>query len=137
MPYQLDWIVEKRLLFGQMWDKPSPDEIRQFSASINRSVASGQPPVHCLIDINQVTPTPFSVQQLDSFLSRESTENFGWIILVSDNLLSRFLGAAVIQLALVSMRVFKDRPSALRFLSDIDSTLPDLTAVDFDRLTAP
>lgn len=132
MPYKLDWVVPGKVLFGRMWGEPKPDEIREFSPSINRAVASGQPPVHCLVDVTGITRTPFNLRELNSFLNRDNTENFGWFILISDNLLARFLGTAVIQLAQMRVRVFNDRPSALRFLNEIDSTLPDLATIDID-----
>lgn len=137
MPYKLDWIVPGKVLFGRMWGEPQADEIREFSPSINQAVASGQPPVHCIVEVTEINRTPFNLRELNSFLNRDNTDSFGWFVLISDNLLARFLGTAVIQLARMRVRVFNDRPSAFRFLNEIDSTLPDLAAIDIDSQAVP
>lgn len=137
MPYKLDWVVPGKVLFGRMWGEPQADEIREFSLSISRTVADAQPPVHCVLDVTQISRTPFNLRELNSFLNRDHTSNFGWLVLISDNLLARFLGTAVLQLAQMRVRVFNDRPSALRFLNEIDSALPDLAAIDSDSQIQP
>lgn len=130
MPYKLDWIVPQRVLFGRMWGDPIPDEIRAFSLAIDREVAAGQPPVHVIIDVTAVKRTPVKLNELNSYLSRDNLAFFGWFIVVSGDPVGRFLGATVIQLVGLHTRVFPDSAAAFRFLSSIDSTLPDLTAID-------
>lgn len=137
MPHKFEWIVPQRVLFGRIWGDPTRDEIRQLSPEINREAATGQSPVHLIIDMTELTRTPFKLTELNSYVSRENLEFFGWCIVVSNDPVGRFLSATLAQIVRLRVRVFHSREAAFRFLKDMDSTLPDLTAIDVSSRTEP
>lgn len=137
MPYKLDWIVPERVLLGRLWGDLQPEEIRRLAPGIHEEAARGQAPVYVIVDTIRVSHTPISMRELNSFLNRDDDKKTGLFILISENRIARFMGAVIMQLIGLNMRIFNDRPSAFRFLNEIDSTLPDLAAIDIDSQAVP
>ncbi len=127
MPIEISWLVEGRIVYVKLDGKLTFEKIHAISKAIVTHLDAGQPPyVHVLIDNQDMTSHPQTLNKLREATRFLKHPNLGWFIIFgSDNPLLRFFSSVITQLAGVRWRVLGTRTEALSFLQEVDQTLPD------------
>lgn len=120
------WLVPERIFVFHVYGEMAIDDVAQSSEAAIQYARSGQPPVHGIIDIRDVTSYPKSVDQFRQAAAILKEPNIGWIIGVSNDRVLSFIGDTVAQLSRVKSKTFNNPDDALEFLWRVDSTLPQI-----------
>ena len=127
MKYRISWYVEGRVVITEHFQAVTTEEVAQMDkAYVTLLEQSDAVLVHFLFDLRQHD----SVPDLKTMSHMEFTKHprFGWTIVVGHiNPITRFLVSTVAQINKARFRSFTTMEDALRFLQEMDSSLPDLT----------
>lgn len=126
MGYSHLWLVPERIYIFQVYGELTMDDVSQGSEESIQYVRSGQPPVHSIIDIRNVTSYPKSVSQIRQAAAIMKEPNVGWIVGLSNDRVLSFIGDLVAQLSNVKSKTTFTPEEALDFLWRVDSTLPQV-----------
>lgn len=83
--------------------------------------------IHGIIDMRHMTEYPTNLAELIRVISIFRNPRLGWIMLITNNTIVRFLSSAVVQLSQARFRTFTNVEQCLEFLEDVDETLPIVT----------
>lgn len=129
MNYQITWYVEGRVVLSQHLHTATPADVAQMDVEYLALLEQADVPlVHFIFDMSQQD----SVPDLKTMANMQFTKHprMGWSIVVGTlNPITRFLVSTVAQINKARFRSFTTLEEALRFLQDIDASLPDLMAV--------
>ncbi len=127
MKYQISWYVEGRVVLSEHLQAATLEDVARMDAEyLVLLEQSDAPLVHFIFDMSQQD----SVPDLKTMSSMQFTKHprFGWSLVVGHlNPITRFLVSTVAQINKARFRSFTHREDALRFLQEMDSSLPDLT----------
>ena len=123
MPHTLEWLIDKRVLHVQIsGDVPVP-ELTEIGLAVREWTDSGTAPVFSVIDLREVKQYPTRLTDLASAFSTKPSAKLGWIVLISNSSILRYITSVVVQLARQHVSTFADYTSALEFLAKQDRTL--------------
>lgn len=126
MPYKVSWLVEKRVLYTRLYGYITAEELRSQKAVIETFIAESEHLLHMINDATETTGTDMGLRDLQN-MPYASATNLGWAIYINPNKLHRFFASVVTQLSGKRGREYATLDEGLRFLQDIDDTLPQLT----------
>lgn len=135
MAYELNWMVENRVIYERLSGNITLDEIREVGKLVSEHVAVGTPLVHLVADLTEVGKFPMNLREINNMFENPHRERFGWMIGITNNQLVRFFGTMIPQLQGARMRMFTSVDEALRFLQSVDETLPKLEAAMLKKVT--
>lgn len=127
MPYTVSWLVEKRVLYTRMYGYITAEELRSQKTVVEDFIAQSEHLLHMINDATDTTGTDMGLRDLQN-MQYASAANLGWAIYVNPNKLHRFFASVVTQLSGKRGREYATLSEGLRFLQDIDDTLPPLAA---------
>jgi hypothetical protein len=130
------WLVEDRLLLLNSWGKVNVDELMAMDNKIGAMIENSPAPlVHGIHDHSKAAQIP-SPKDLMKVKSAEHPR-VGWLIFIGmDNKLIKFFLSVAGQAFSLRLRFMDTLEDALTFLQDVDSTLPDLKAIDLTAAEA-
>ena len=124
MPYELNWYVEERVIYGRIWGNINIDTVYSASDDVIKYLDTGKPLVHLFLDDSQVTNFPtnfYAVRGAAQFLTHE---NLGWSVMVGEtNFIRQFVLPMVTSVAKVRYRRYKTFDESLAFLQEQDQTV--------------
>lgn len=82
--------------------------------------------VHDIIDMRFMSNYPTNLRKIISVTSIFGEPNLGWVILIAESRIIRFLASTTIQFYGARFRAFETPEEALVFLQSRDETLPQL-----------
>ncbi|MFN8531166.1 MAG: hypothetical protein U0670_21390 [Anaerolineae bacterium] len=124
MPYQLGWIVPKRVILTQFSGNISKDELIRYAMQMQREISSGDSPVYHISDslnLGKVELSLGAVQKLIRTLP--SFKALSWQVDINRPGLNTMLAALGSQFAGVRTRTFATQTEAVAFLKSVDETL--------------
>jgi proteasome lid subunit RPN8/RPN11 len=124
------WLIEHKLLLVNTWGKVNVDELSAMDSRISDMLDNSQEPlVHGIHDHTRAESIPSAKDLMQVKAGKHP--RVGWLIIVGlDNKLMKFFVSATGQVLNIRLRFMDTVEEALTFLQDIDSTLPDLKALD-------
>lgn len=124
------WLVENKLLLVNTWGKVNVNELSEMDSRISEMLETSQAPlVHGIHDHSRAESIPSAKDLMQVRAGKH--QRVGWLIIVGlDNKLMKFFVSATGQVLNIRLRFMNTVEEALAFLQDIDSTLPDLKALD-------
>jgi hypothetical protein len=128
MPYKVEWLVEKRVLFSRYYGILTIEDARGQVREGNALLRDGIPLTHSIIDMSTVEKLP-SLQLASEFMSTDLSEvrdKLGWTIVITNNKFLKFASSLFVPMFKVRQRFFGSLDEALAFLQEEDSTLPPL-----------
>ena len=134
MAYETKWLLPGRVIYMANRGAITVEELQDESLRLIELLEEGEGPlVHLLTDVTELGEFPISV----GVLNRASIDalrhpKMGWLLVITDNRMLKYLGSMVTGLSGVRYRAFTSVDEALAFLNEVDSTLPDLLAWDQD-----
>ena len=124
------WLIEDKLLLLNSWGKLNVDEMNVLDLRITDMLDnSPEPLVHGIHDHTRAESIPSAKDLMQ--IKAGKHPRVGWLIIVGlDNKLMKFFVSATGQVLNIRLRFMDTVEEALAFLQDIDTTLPDLKAID-------
>jgi hypothetical protein len=127
MPYQVSWLVDKRIIYFQTSGVVSIDEVKAANKQIMVMLGEGTPFMHLITDSSEVEKIQVSLTDLASvFRNMPSSPGLGWSIYVSPKMVDRFLANVTTQMTNSRHREFPTLAEAIAFLQKMDETLPPI-----------
>ena len=128
VPSRIQWYWENRVIYNWLGGDISIETIARGSAIILQKIETADAPVHLIFDAQTVRKVPRTVRQLAQATHPVfSHPKVGIIIIVTDNLLVRFLGNIVPRLFMKASKSVLTLDEGLQMLMRLDDTLPALS----------
>ena len=126
MPYEISWSIDKRVVYSRTFGFVTGEELRNQNKEIQVYAQQTEQLVHIITDATDTTGTDMSIRDLQKtqFLS---IGNLGWALYISPSKMNRFFASIITQLSNKRGRQFATLEEGLKFLQDIDDTLPPLS----------
>jgi len=126
MPVRILWYFPDYVVNAQMWGEFTFEELSIGSQETAELIRKGQAPVHDIIDMRYIEKYPLDVKQIFNATPVFREPNLGWVLLISDDRVVRFLTHMVLQLHKTRVRYCSTPAEALAFLREIDERLGEL-----------
>jgi hypothetical protein len=126
MPYQVDWLVEQRIIELKIIGLFTLAELKEVDAiATEMAQSSAANDIHLLFDLTKMTYSPPLSAMRSTQLLRQSNIRWG-INYGTFNPLFRVMTTPLLKIFGIKQRFFANRAEALRFLQSIDASLPPL-----------
>ncbi len=126
MPYKMSWLVEKRVIYTRMYGHVTSAEMAAYNQEMETFVQRSELLVHTLTNASETTSVDMGLRDLQNMSFTDIT-NLGWAIYVSPSKINRFFASVITQLSHKRGRQFATVQEALKFLHEMDDTLPPLS----------
>lgn len=128
MPIHNTWLVPSRISLGYFEGQITIQDIinSQEESSAMYAGHDGMT-IHAIMDMRDITKYPTNLSELIHNIMLYKNQQFGWVIIITNSTIIRFLGSAIVQLSKQRFRAFTDVSECLNFLHQMDATLPPLT----------
>jgi hypothetical protein len=124
MPYRIEWYIEGRVILEEAYGNVTIDELVRFNAEVTTLITEkGVPPVHVLVDLTRVEKYPSSLREIMATMRKNDPSKVGWMLIVTESPIMRFVASTVFQLARLKLRTFATMAQARQFLAENDDTL--------------
>ena len=124
MPYRIQWYVEGRVILEEAFGDVTMEELVRFNAEVTTLIAEqGVAPVHVIVDLSKVEKYPPSLREVLSTMRQKAPEKVGWMLIVTESPIMRFVASTVFQIARLKLRTFATLPQAKTFLTDMDDSV--------------
>ncbi len=124
MPYSLEWYVPKRLILEKAFGDLTVEELVRFNAEVTTMITNeGTAPVHVIADLTKVERYPSSLRDILNTMRQNNPEKVGWMVVVTENPIMRFVASMIFQMARLRLRIFPTMAQAVAFLNEMDDTL--------------
>ena len=131
MPYSIEWYVPNRLILEKAFGNLTIEELLRFNAEVTKIIADeGMTPVHIIADLSKVERYPSSLREIMNTMRQSNPEKIGWMVVVTENPIMRFMASTVFQMARLRLRIFPTMTQATAFLNEMDETLGLTTQKD-------
>src|SRR5258707_15767491 len=124
MPYILSWYLENRILLNRVSGVVAIDDFREVHQFNLEQLKVGTAPIHIIIDTTRVEQFDLSLVEFQQVLGRPTEPTMGWLVLVGNDTMARFLAAITTQFLKTQGRMFSTMGEALAFLQAVDLSLP-------------
>jgi hypothetical protein len=124
MPYRFEWYVEGRVILEEAYGDVTIDELIRFNAEVTQLIVEkGIAPVHVIVDLTKVEKYPPSLREVLGTMRQKHPEKVGWMLIVTENPVLRFVASTIFQLARLKLRTFTTLQQAKGFLAEMDETV--------------
>ena len=125
MPYQIEWLLEKRVLHVKLFGILADEDSAQIGVINSRHLQEGTAPVHILVDITGLDKFPISLRQNSQYMDYLKSPALGWVIVVglSNNMLAKFAVSVISQVIKFHLAQRDSLPDALAYLASHDPSL--------------
>src|SRR4051794_38985593 len=124
MPYRFEWYVEGRVILEEAYGDVTIDELIRFNAEVTQLIVEkGIAPVHVIVDLTKVEKYPPSLREVLGTMRQKHPEKVGWMLIVTENPVLRFVASMVFQIARLKLRTFSTLAQAKVFLAEMDETV--------------
>lgn len=123
MPYEFGWLVPNRVMQVKMLGGVTLEDLDGVDRETRIAVASGQSPVHCIVNMLDVTAMPNNLKVITRQFRQTPHTNAGITIIVHKNPLYSFFGAVIGQLNGVATHSAPSDEAAVEKLQRFDPTL--------------
>lgn len=125
MPYAVSWLVDKRVIYAQLYGYVTTEELSAYYQSLIDLAQDSELLLHTLTDSTGMTGMKMSFRELQN-MGFDGIHNLGWAVLISPNKINRFFASVITQLSHKRGRQFATIEEGLRFLQEIDDSLPPI-----------
>ncbi len=123
MPYETSWLVEKRVLYTRMHGYVTGEELQAQNREMTTYIEQSEQLLHTINDATDTTGTDMGLRDLQQTQFTD-VENLGWAIYISPSKMNRFFASVITQLSKKRGRQFATLEEGLRFLQEMDESLP-------------
>ena len=118
MAYEASYVEEQHLILIRVWGTVSLDENREIGQRLNAMLDQAYAKSDVLFDLRRLERFPTSLSQLRQASAVVRSPKLGWIVLLTGNILLKFVATVLIQVQTqsVNLRVFETPDAAAPFL---------------------
>lgn len=127
MPYTIDWLIEKQVIYVRTYDVVEAQEVINFSidAEVMRQTSDGL--VHLVLDGKDVEKLNFGIGDIRKMSGKlPKSQKRGWTLLISHSKIIKFFASVLTQISNIRERHFDTVDESLIFLDESNIGLPDL-----------
>lgn len=122
-PYDVEWLVEKRVVRLYVRDNISPLQAQHAYDMLNRCYTMGIAPVHLILEQTGMQRFPLTLNLYNFIIDGGKPEKAGWLIIVGDTRQTHFVGNLFSYVTGIPSRTFPTIEEAAHFLLNTDPTL--------------
>lgn len=128
------WLVDDRLFIAYYDGEITTQTLLDGQAEVKEILANPpvDAPIHIIVDMRFLLRYPTNISDLIRATPIFRSPALGWVVLVSNDWLIRFLSSTVVQLSKAHFRAFANVQSALDFLHQTDPSIPQLRDADYE-----
>ena len=126
MPYQMSWLVEKRVIYARLYNHVTSQELAAYYQEMVAYSRKSELLLHTITDSTDIKGMDMSLRDLQNTPFAD-IRNLGWAVFISPSKINRFFASVITQLSKKRGRQFITLQEGLKFLQDIDDTLPPLS----------
>jgi hypothetical protein len=134
MPYETSWLVEKRVIYTRMYGFVSGEELKTQNEEMVAFIEQSEQLLHTISDATDTTGTDMGLRDLQQ-TQFTNVDNLGWAVYISPSKMNRFFASVITQLSKKRGRQFATLEEGLRFLQEMDETLPPLSVPEPSNVT--
>ena len=125
MSFQVEWLVKQQIILARDSGEITVDLLAMQDVQIIELLAESRQNnlTHVIVDLRAVTKFPTNIGEINQYANTRKQANLGWILVVNDNRLIRFVANVVTQLTKTRFRNFDSMEEAIDFLKTQDSTI--------------
>ena len=135
MPYKMSWLVEKRVIYTRMYGHVTSEELTSYYRLMLTYAQDSELLLHTITDSTDITTMNMGLRDLQN-TPFAGIRNLGWAIFISPSKINRFFASVVTQLSKKRGRQFTTFDEGLKFLQDIDDSLPPMLLPDKSYITS-
>ena len=129
MPYETSWLVEKRIIYTRMYGFVTGEELLAQNKEMGIYIQQSEYLLHTINDATDTTGTDMGLRDLQQTQFTD-VANLGWAIYISPSKMNRFFASVITQLSKKRGRQFATLEEGLKFLQEMDESLPPLSVPD-------
>jgi len=130
MPVEIKWYIQDHVLIARYYGHVSAEDIhKQYLEGIRMSESVDTALVHMIADIADVTSFPKNVMEFQGSFG-EKAKNAGWVVLVGENKMIRFLSSIISNLMKLRFAYVNTHDEAVEFITARDPFLSLEEALD-------
>ena len=129
MPYQLSWLVEKRVIYTRLYGLVTSAELSAQKEEMEPLIQSSDQLLYIITDGSDTTGTSMGLRDLQKTQFADAA-NLGWAVYISPKKMDRFFASVITQLLKKRSREFATLEEGIRFLQSVDETLPPIPLPD-------
>lgn len=123
MPVDVQWYIPNHVLISRFYGDVTPQDIRkQYTLGLEMSESVNTALVHLITDVSEVQSFPKNVMDMKDSLGTKA-RNAGWVVLVGENKMIRFLSSVVSNLMKLRFTYVNTLEEALKYITDRDPNL--------------
>lgn len=125
MAYQVSWLVEKQVVLAKLYGEITIPSVVDMDVELLDHMRSGQEGrlIHLIFDVTGVDKFPVNIAQLNQVANSRHEPNMGWLMVINDNRMIKFIGNMITQLTQTRFRNFESVEMAIEFLKTQDSRI--------------
>jgi hypothetical protein len=128
MPFRMQWIYSKRVIYGYAWGELTFEDAQGGSREYLEMIEEGTPFIHSILDIRHVEKFP-TLSKVRASMTGKMSSKEGWIVIIGGNPALRFIASVVMQIFNYRFRLVKTPEEAIAILKKYDDTLLDAVIV--------
>ncbi|MCA0458082.1 MAG: hypothetical protein LCI00_29215 [Chloroflexi bacterium] len=132
MPYKMSWVIPSRVLLIELTHVLPADEIIRLTDECHTCVATGQAPVHIIIDATPVHDLKFNFRETAPLSKSMENEDIGWWILINSSKMMQFTASVITTLLKKKLKSAYSLDEALNILERVDPTLIRTSAISIN-----
>jgi hypothetical protein len=129
MPYSLSWLVDKRIIYGRMYGFVTSEDLIAQSKEMEGYIRNSEQLLYIINDATDTTGTNMGLRDLQKTQFPDAA-NLGWAVYISPKKMDRFFASVIMQLLKKRSREFATLSEGIRFLQDVDESLPPIPMPD-------
>jgi len=124
MPYKIEWFNEnKRIIWGEISEDLTLDEIKGFSAAIIEHLEAGISPIHFMLDASTLKRFPTNIGVLKQAVTFLGKRQLGWVVILGGSSLMLTFAQLLMQITPTRYKSVRTLEDGLAFLTSVDETL--------------
>ncbi len=129
MSFQINWLVEGRVMLNRLSESVTAEEIVQGTRQAKPLIDSGTPPVYFIVDVRHMKEFPTKLADFRSVYQEPISDNLGMVIFYGiHNRSLNFLATLVTQLVRIKYQVVNNQAEALALVEKTEGM--KLTIID-------
>ncbi len=126
LDYKVEWLVENRVILIQIAGEYDLQTMQQGIQKVKKYVDEGTAPVHVVWDMAGITKMPRDIREpLGELEILRYHPNGGWIVMISSNVMVRFVGQIATRFLGANFRSVVSYDEAVETISRVDPALAD------------
>lgn len=126
MAYDISWYHPERVIYLDVIDNFTIDELAESIKFIEEAVRTTDSRIHLIVDVRAVKSIPSNVLEIKKRVTYLDRDHMGWMLLIGANPLVSTFVKVLTQLMGTKYQSFKGLKPALEFLAGKDESLADL-----------